>query len=265
MLNQTTVHKVLLALFAILGLAVFLVLLNKIYPYKAVDFRVDRSQAVQIATEYLQNLRYDLQDYHVTTTTRYNGDAFAYLQQELGLEKTVEIVQGEDANLLGYQWRIHWFKNLPKSAPQELFLVDVSAHGEVVGFQRQIPENINWPRPEKAHLSREEAYQQAAQFLKVQNIDISDYKEDTFTSQRFEKRTDHTFRWRKDYEKAPGNLFHIIKIQGDKVGEYFCYYELPETAALESKQEERAFRDYFLSGIFSNFNLSSGDLYQKIS
>jgi hypothetical protein len=72
----------------------------------------------------------------------------------------------------------------------------------------------------------------------VQNIDISDYKEDTFTSQRFEKRTDHTFRWRKDYQKAPGNLFHIIKIQGDKVGEYFCYYELPETAALESKQEE---------------------------
>jgi hypothetical protein len=238
MLNQTNVHKALLALFAILGLAVFLVLLNKIYPYKAVDFRVDRSQAVRIATEYLQNLGYDLQDYHVTTTTLYNRDAFAYLQQKLGFEKTVEVIRGEDANLLGYQWRITWYKNLPKSAPQQQFLVDVSTTGEMVGFQHQIPEKIDFHRPEKAHLSQEEAHQKAARFLKEQNIDISDYKEDTFTSQRFEKRTDHTFRWRKDYAKAPGSLFHVLKIQGDEVGQYFCYYELPESISLKSNYEE---------------------------
>ncbi len=227
-----------LAGLAIAGVVIFVSLLPQIYPYKAANFTIDRARAIHIARDYLQGMGFNLEDYHVATVTWFEEDAFAYLQQQVGLEKAVQLVRNENPDILGYRWRIRWFKNLPRNAPQERFFVDISSTGKPVNFQHQIPDYTEWPRPESAHLSQEEARQLAVQFLEQQDIDIADYVEDNVTSQRFEKRTDHTFTWRKPYQQAPGNLFHTLKIQGDRVAEYTRFYDLPEHAALQFKHRE---------------------------
>lgn len=218
-LNKT--QNILLLTLAVVGLAIFITLLPQIYPYNAVDFQVDRNQAISIASNYLMQLGYDTDDFHVIAIPRFDNETFSYLQEKVGLAKTIHIARSEDPDLLGYRWRIRWFKNLPRSAPQERFTVDISTDGRMVGFQHQIPDNIDWVRPESSHLTPEEAHQKARQFLQDHHIDISGYSEDNFTSQRFEKRTDHTFRWKKTMTKPRAAFIKLWKFRETRLENIF--------------------------------------------
>lgn len=231
-------HSLLLAALTMAGVVVFVSLLHKIYPYKAANFTIDRARAIQVAKEYLQGMGFNLENYHVTTIPWFEAEAFAYLQQQVGLEQTIRMMRDDYPEVLGYRWRIRWFQNLPRNAPQERFFVDVSATGKPVSFQHQMPDYSEWPRPESAHLSQEEARKLALQFLAQQQIDLSGYREDNFSSQRYEQRTDHTFTLKKEFDAAPGSLYHSLKIQGDRVAEYSRYYDLPAEAGLQFKHRQ---------------------------
>ena len=60
--NNVTPKTWLLILFSPFGLLIFILLLNKIFPYEAVNFKVDRTEAINIAESFLKTRGYELDD-----------------------------------------------------------------------------------------------------------------------------------------------------------------------------------------------------------
>jgi sigma-B regulation protein RsbU (phosphoserine phosphatase) len=238
------------------GLLAFILLLNRFFPYKAVNLNIDKPGAVKIASDFLSQKGYDLKDYHVMALVNYANTPFHYLQKRLGWAKTQEIFQKEQDKGLEFYWQIFWFKNLPRSSNYEQFQVSVSGAGRIIGFSHDFPENMDVPQGRQAHITREKALELATDFLKKQGIDLSGYTIDAFDTQKSEKRTDHRFSWKKDLEFEGGKVNLTVVVQGDEVGRYRVSFGVPvsDTAAINLIQERKsysAFASYFFVFIIS--------------
>jgi sigma-B regulation protein RsbU (phosphoserine phosphatase) len=239
-----------------LGLLAFILLLNRFFPYKAVNLNIDKPGAVKIASDFLGQKGYDLKDYQVMALVNYPNPAFYYMQKRLGWAKTQEIFQKEQDKGLEFYWQIFWFKNLPRSSNYEQFQVSVSGTGRIIGFSHDFPGDLDWPQGRQAHITREKALKMATDFLKKQGFDLNGYKIDAFQTQKSEKRTDHRFSWKKDLEFAGGKVNLTVVVQGDDLGRSRVSFGVPasDTAAINHIQERRsysAFASYFFVFIIS--------------
>jgi len=225
------------------GLLIFILLLNNFFPYKAANLKIGKSEAVKIASHFLRQKGYYLEGYNLMTAIACDNNAFFYLQKRHGLNKTREIFHKEQHNGLDYYWLVSWFKNLPKSSPYEQFRVRISGTGKIIAFTHEFPVNLDWPGGRQAHISQEKALEMAAAFLKKHDIDLNGYKKDTFNTQTYDKRTDHSFNWIKDLEFEGGKVNLSVVVQGDEVGIFDRVFGIPvsESAVINRTQERRVY------------------------
>jgi sigma-B regulation protein RsbU (phosphoserine phosphatase) len=239
-----------------IGLLAFILLLNRFFPYKAVNLNIDKPGAVKIASDFLSQKGYDLKDYQVMALVNYPNNAFHYLQKYLGLAKAQEIFKNEQDKGLDFHWYIFWFKNLPRSSNYEQFQVSVSGTGRIIGFSHDFPGNLDWPEGRQAHITRENALELATDFLKKQGIHLNGYNLDAFDTQKSEKRTDHRFSWKKDLEFEGAKVNLTVVVQGDEVGRFRVNFGIPasDTTEINHIQERKsysAFASYFFVFIIS--------------
>ena len=228
MKKQNTISSVILVILAVSGLSLFIVLLSQFFPYQATNLRIDRTQARQKAENFLLKEGFNLSDYQVTTEMRYDEEAFIYLQKQFGFKAAQLMLKYKAKHGYDYFFRVLWFKNLPRGAIQEQFNVFVSGTGEIIGFVHFYHDRMDWPRPERAHLSQDEALEMALQFLRDQNVDLSEYHKDVFSTEEGEKRTDHIFRWHKSSPYNDSFTELIVQVQGDEIGQYQFVFHIPQ-------------------------------------
>ncbi len=232
---------------ALTGLALFILLLDNFFPYRAANMRIGRSQAIEVAKDFMEEQGYNLEGYHLSSVMEYDDEAFIYLQKKYGFTAAQDMLRYKTKNGYDFYWRVFWFENAPRSALQERFAVFVTGAGMIVGFQHEVPVEMEWPNPDRAHLQQDEALQIALRFIDQRQIDLSEFQREIFTSQKQENKTDYTFRWRKesDYDDSFTEL--ITRIQGDEVGLFEILFRLPEAEATAIKQQSS--NEYFLKQI----------------
>ena len=231
-----TRNPIFLTLIALAGLLIFLALFNHIYPYKAAQLGVTRTQAIELGEAFLKTQQISTDGYHVRTLLRFDHSKFAYLQDQVGRQKAVEMTAGEDQSLFGPRWNVYWFLNAPKSAPREEFIVNISGSGKLISFQHHVPDSYTGTPGEDVHLSLPAAMQVATDFLASQSIDLEGYELESTRSDETGNRTDHLFVWQKENPDIPGAIKHRVQILGNKPGLYNCFFELPEERSLEIKE-----------------------------
>jgi hypothetical protein len=238
-----------LFLLAATALTGFILSVGKIYPHKAANMKIDRGQAVEIAKDLMTDNGYDLKDYHVSAVMQHDSEAFVYLQKKFGLNTAEQMSKYKANHGFDYYWIIYWFKNLPRNAPQERFKVNISGDGNIVGFVHEIPQTKDWPRPERAHLTQDEAHFIALEFLEYEEVNLSVFQKGLFTTMKHEKRTDHIFSYR-DVSKFDDSYAElIVGVWGDEIGYFTTSFHLPDDAATEIKQQRG--NEFFFDRVIS--------------
>lgn len=228
----------LLYLSAGLGLLAFVLLMDRIHPFKAAPFAIDRHQAIAVADQYLQTAGFSTEGFRISAMVREPVANFQYLQSQVGLDSAVLIARDQHSSAFSANWFIFYYQNLPASAPQQKFAVDITPQGQVCGFTHIIPAELDSLPPTNAHLTQEQALVMAHQHLARQNIKIDEYEVDNFSSQKFAKRTDHVFRWKKTYPAITGQIKLSVRVQGDRIDEFHKTYEPPEKESMALKASE---------------------------
>jgi phosphoserine phosphatase RsbU/P len=253
--NRYLKNNIPLILLGVLGLLAFIILLPHFYPSQGANLKIDQSQAIAKAAEFMQEKGYKLEDFNTRVIIGYNFNAFIYLQQRHKWHKTQELFQKESTKGLGFYWYVMWYKNLPKNTPYEFYEAWVSSTGEIIGFTHHLPLLFQWPEGREAHLSQEKASLITQAFLEKQGIDTSEFKPSPINSKKIEKRTNHTFKWVKELPHIGGKVNLTVIVKGDEVGDFKISYGVPaiannEIMVLRSNLSFSAIISYILVFLF---------------
>lgn len=221
-----------IAVLGIMGLVVFLMFFDKAFPTASVNLRISNKQALQIAREYLEKQKFDLQGYYETVIFSEDGIGMTYLQRTLGMDQFNRLAR----DLPLRYWEVRFFKELQ----HEEFTAWVNPHGRVISFLHSIPEEAKG-----AGLEQKEALSIARSFIEQQeDVSLAQYAlADTSTKKR-DNRTDHSFAWealRRDL--AEGKLRISITIHGNVVDLFDQSLKVPEkfTEAYKTESSKGAF------------------------
>lgn len=249
MKNNTRTTLIWLLIFAVCGMTAFLILLPRFYPSRAANIRIDKKQAIEVATEFAEEQGHDVERFQVTTVMQFDTEAFVFLQEQFGLKAAQSMVRYKSQHGLDFGWLVIWFENLPRNAPQERFMVGISGAGDLMGYRHTYPKSREWPRIQRAHLEQEEAYLIVSEFIDRYRIDLSEFKQGLFASTVLENRTDHVFEWRNYSEFNDSYVEFILTVQGDEVGEFHFKYQLPQDASTAIKKQSG--NEYFVDTVVS--------------
>lgn len=242
----------LLIIMGLLGLMVFILLLNRFYPTEAANMNIGKDEAIDIAGQFLKSKGYKLNGYFIDTMYSYNSNAFTYHHRRHGWEKTQEAFKNGFQRGLTFNWRVSWLKNLPKSAQYEQFQVNVTGSGELYYFHHTYPVTRDWPENRKAHISQEEALGKARAFLAARDFSLDKFEKDSFNTKKYAKRTDHVFDWRGPIANDDGKVILQITVQGDEIGRFSVSFGIPvsESSAINQAEGRKSFSG-FVSYIFA--------------
>ena len=246
-MHKIAKQTIILILLAVAGLAIFIILLDDFFPYRAANMRIGRSQSIEVARDFMEEQEYDLEGYHLATVMGYDAEAFIYLQKKFGFKAAQDMLRYKTRSGYDFYWRVFWFENLPRNAPQERYAVLISGAGNIVGFHHEVPYDMTWPNLDRAHLEQEEALQIALRFLGQRQIDLSNFQRGIFTSQKQENKTNYTFKWRNESDFDASIIELIIRVQGDEVGFFELLFRLPEDEATAIKQQSS--NEYFFKQV----------------
>ncbi|MBN2290350.1 MAG: CPBP family intramembrane metalloprotease [Candidatus Glassbacteria bacterium] len=207
--------------------AIFITCYQAAFPSASIKLEVTRSQAVEVASEFLQARGYDLSGYTEAKIFGVNSYGAVFLQQTQGMEKANEMMDGE---VPIWRWQCRWFK----SGEKEEFRVFVDPAGQVISFRHAIEED-----KAGAEIPQEAAEALAKDFLTgVAGLDLSLYERVEASTKKLSNRADHNFEWKlKDFEvtwkeddpeAGTGTLRAGVDVQGDRVGGFGRYFKTPE-------------------------------------
>ena len=193
------------------------------FPEATIDFRLTREEARSQAASFLEQRGFDLGGYHHAAVFNFDDGAKTFLEFELGLEGTSELI---DDPVRLWRWSHRWFRELQK----EELRVEVTTTGDLVGFRHELPEEAAGAR-----LDPSQARSQAEQFLThAMGHDLAHLEFiEARTTQRPE-RSDHTFTWKlSDFQVETDGVSdatyrYRVLIQGDLVGGYDEFLKIPE-------------------------------------
>lgn len=191
-------------------------------PFKSADLKISRTQAEEIATDYLVSKGVDVSVYWVESFVNDNSITNKYIVKELGNEGFENLSKDETWNLFG--WVIYFHTNTSLDIPQTTYTITISNHGLITGYQKQIPDvtSIN-------SLSKIEA-EELMRLTITENlpIDLSEFELTESREENYSNRTDHSFRWKKETDLIKGEIIVRGKIQGDQPGVYEYFFLAPE-------------------------------------
>ena len=215
-----------LALLGGAGLLIVVSLYASAFPTTLVPLQVDRREAVQRATEFLDRLGADLQGYRRAAVFAGDTETLVFLQQTVGDEEAARWAV-DDTPV--WSWNIRWFR--PGQA--EEWLAYVGVDGEVVAFRHVLEEAAPG-----ANLGEQEARAVAEAFLVERGWDLAALEPVSAAADRKDQRTDHAFVWqvrgreivwRPDVPEAgTGSARVLVRVLGDRVGGYARFLRVPE-------------------------------------
>ncbi len=204
--------RVLLAwiLAGILGVTVAYRYFFQAFPEAALNLKVSRPQATELARGFLAAQGQKLDGYQSSIVFRVDDNAKTYLEREMGLEQANRIMASE-INI--WWWGVRFFRPLQK----EEFSVRVSPAGRVAGFTHELEE-----AREGARLDRQAARAAAEDYLRAPyaaEFSGYDYLSEEANSTERTKRRDWSFTWERRGFKAKDAPYRLkVSLQGDKVG-----------------------------------------------
>lgn len=215
--------------FGVIGLLLFILLLNQIIPYKSIDLKLSKSEALEIARQFLKGKDFNTKEYKVFASATHNTNAFFYLQRKHGIKRAQEIISTNNNNGLDFVWSFFWYKNVPTSTLYERYIISIGVDGKIVSFQHIIPEKSNYFVGKNAHINELEAKNIAIEFLEKNKIDLAGYINDVSNIKKLENRTNHTFNWTKNRAIDKGVEKITVMVQGDEVGRLIILFGIPES------------------------------------
>lgn len=90
---------------AFVGLAVFLFLFPRLYPEAGIRMDIDKEEVVEIGTSFVEDLGFDLKDYHRFVQLRYERDQLQYLNQAFGASRAIDFMAD---SIPVYHWSLRW-------------------------------------------------------------------------------------------------------------------------------------------------------------
>ncbi len=204
-----------------LALALGLHLFPSVFPEATIKFDVDRKASRARAESFLRDQGFDVTGYRYASAFQYDDSAKVFLEKELGLKAMDEAV-AKTARI--WKWSHRWFRPLQK----EEYRVSIAPTGEMVAWNRFLEEDAgggSLPEPDARRLAEE--------FLRaIRPAGLSDLRFLGASSLDRKSRTDRVFTWeRADVDWKGGRYRHRVTIQGEKVGGYQEYVQVPEAWA----------------------------------
>jgi membrane protease YdiL (CAAX protease family) len=191
---------------------------GRAFPEASIEFAVNRSESQDVAAEFLRRVDLDPSAWRHAGVFGYDDDTKIFLERELGLERA-QAVYGDTVRL--WRWEHRWFR--PRE--REELRVDVTAGGEIAGFEHRIAEEAPGERLDAA-----EARVIAERFLAdrmQRDLAALDYLEGASTQQP--NRLDHTFTWKlRDFEVAGATYRVTVQVSGDRVTVYDEFLDIPQ-------------------------------------
>ena len=200
------------------SLAIGLKYFSHAFPEAAIQFRVNRDDSTPLATKFLAARGWSIAGYRHAALFDFDDNVKVYLERTQGLARMDALARGP---LHLWHWSHRWFKPQQK----EEFRVDVTPAGEVVGFDRELPEAAPG-----ANLEADSARALAEKFLvEVMGRDLAGLE---FVDKVLEKRparTDYSFTWKqKNVDLGEGSLRLEVEVDGDQVGGFREFVKIPE-------------------------------------
>ncbi len=220
MKNSIQNHKYWLA-----AATIIFVLIIVLYPFSVFNtmkMDVTRSEAIAIAQKYLQKEHFDLKGFSSEAFLDNSPIENRYLLKKLGNKEFKEYIKNQKRATLS--WVVMFHQDLPKQIAQTTYYVDVSSEGEIFGFNREIPDTAS-----SKSISKNEAAELIDNYIKqnlgveFQGFNLVESKEDTYRN-----RSDYSFRWEKPESRLNAKLVILANVQGNKVGKFSYYFEVPQ-------------------------------------
>ena len=200
------------------SLAVAVKYFSRAFPEASITFRVNREESLPIARQFLKARGFDLTGYEHAAIFSYSDETKLYLERTQGLATMNSLARGP-VHL--WRWQHRWFRPEQK----EEFRAEVTPLGEVVGFDRELPETAPG-----ATLDQPAARALAEAFLTgVMQRDLGDLEFVEAVSNRRPARTDHTFTWKQNsVNLGDGSLRVQVEVSGDQVTGYGDFVKIPD-------------------------------------
>jgi phosphoserine phosphatase RsbU/P len=199
-----------------------IIFLYRLGIYDSLTFETTRTQAIQIAENYLkkQNIKTD-EFYKEAFIDLYQVEN-KYFLKTLGATEFKKIQQ--DNNWPTRGWTIYFHQNLGRDLPQTTYDVILSHDGRILGFKTKIPSTQEFPS-----LKEDEALALMKNYLlNNAKFNLDDYKLVQNKQDVLGKRTDYDFKWEKKETRFEGKWIISGNVQGNKIGGYDINFEVPE-------------------------------------
>jgi hypothetical protein len=216
-------RHLMLAIFAMLGLALGAYLMPQINPFFASRPRITRGQAGDIVNECLKQQNFDVSSFFSDAIFIYDFSGLDYLMGEFGVKRVIDI--GREERLPLSYWQFDFYRNVPKDQQQEIFRVRVSPSGRVVGFLHILPDSAAGDT-----LSTQAALQLAQRTLQSwPGIEPADFKLKQSSSTQKPRRTDHKLVFARTHESlGEGTEVVEIQVSGTELASVIHYFRDPE-------------------------------------
>lgn len=203
---------------------------------RTLKLEVTRSQAVDTAEAFCEELGLDVSEYRRSVQFRsgVGSSHYTHLIRNAGVARADSLMA---ENTSPWYWHVRWFKPMEKEEIQ----VRVDASGSVVGVNHIIPETRAGPELE-TETARAKAEAFAVERFERPVTDSTQYKLLEARSEKEKERMDHHFVWERIDRKVEDGEFRVnARVQGDEVGFFSTRYKAPE-AFLRSLRERGAGR-----------------------
>jgi hypothetical protein len=183
---------------------------------------VTRNQAEEIATKFLEKNNFNVRGFKREVFLDNSPVENKYILKKLGNKGFAEYNHEQKKSNFG--WLVMLHQNLPRQMAQTTYYVDITSTGRVYGFRREIPDTAFSPK-----LTKEQATNLALSLVQnhlgndFNGFDLVESKEENYS-----KRSDYTFRWEKSETKIEGKLVILCIVQGNTVGRFSYYFEVPQ-------------------------------------
>ncbi|MDQ7818229.1 MAG: PP2C family protein-serine/threonine phosphatase [Melioribacteraceae bacterium] len=217
--NHTTPRYWLIAWIVILGL---IFILYPLTPYESFKLEVTRSEAIQIAKDFLSDQNTNVDNFYVEAFLDNSPIEVRYILKKLGGEGFKTYGQNEKWSNLS--WTVYFHQNLPKQVEQSSYYVDVSEKEKIFGFRKTIPDTTKLPS-----LSKSDATELISLYLSHEiGSDFEQFKLTESREENIKSRTDFSFRWEKDESRLDAKIVITARVLGNTIGSYSYYFEVPQ-------------------------------------
>lgn len=203
---------------------ILLALIIVLYPlgvYNSLSMKLTRPEAIDIATKFVAEQNTNINGFSTEAFLDNSPVEMRYLIKKLGGQGFKEYLKTHPTNL---SWTVMFHQNLSKQIQQTTYHIDVAQDGSIFGYRREIPDSI-----EMKSLAKTEATDLINSFLmKKYGSAFNSFKLVESKEEQYRKRTDYSFRWEKEEADVNAKTILTAKVQGDQVGSYNYYFEVPQ-------------------------------------